>query len=91
MTLFGPARPDELCPWGYRHLVVQTPAACAPCFRYPTQAVTPHVPCRPPYCINQIELESVLAKVRLALDQSSKMVASSAPSGGMAAAGAARP
>jgi ADP-heptose:LPS heptosyltransferase len=67
VTLFGPARPDELCPWGYRHLVVQTPAICAPCFRYPTRAVTPHVSCRPPYCINQIEQESVLEGVRLAL------------------------
>lgn len=82
VTLFGPARPDELCPWGYRHLVVQTPAACAPCFRYPTRAVTPHVACRPPYCINQIALESVLEKLRIALaDQSSKNVASSAPFG----------
>lgn len=67
VTLFGPARPDELCPWGYRHLVVQTPAACAPCFRYPVRAVTPHVACRPPYCINLITPEAVLAKVREAL------------------------
>lgn len=67
VTLFGPARPDELCPWGYRHLVVQTPAPCAPCFRYPTRAVTPHVDCRPPYCINQITLQSVVQKLRQAL------------------------
>lgn len=67
VTLFGPARPDELCPWGYRHLVVQTPAPCAPCFGYPTRAVTPHVACRPPYCINQIALQSVVHKVREAL------------------------
>lgn len=68
VTLFGPARPDELCPLGYRHLVVQTPAACAPCFGYPTRAVTPHVACRPPYCINLIALQSVIEKVREALE-----------------------
>ena len=67
VTLFGPARPDELCPYGHRHLVVQTPAACAPCFRYPTRAVTPRVACRPPYCVNQIKIESVLAAVTAAL------------------------
>ena len=67
VTLFGPARPDELCPYGHRHLVVQTPAPCAPCFRYPTHAVTPRVACRPPYCVNQITIESVLATIRRAL------------------------
>ena len=66
VTLFGPARPDELCPVGFRHLVVQTPAPCAPCFAYPTRAVSPRVACRPPYCVNQIEVDSVLAAVRLA-------------------------
>lgn len=98
VTLFGPARPDELCPWGYRHLVVQTPASCAPCFRYPTRAVTPHVACRPPYCINRIEMARVLDKVRLALAapggslaQLSNIAANSAPSGGLSRAGADRP
>ena len=67
VTLFGPARPDELCPVGFRHLVVQTPAPCAPCFRYPTRSVTPRVACRPPYCVNQITVEAVMAAVRRAL------------------------
>lgn len=67
VTLFGPARPDEVCPYGYRHLVVQTPAACAPCFAYPLYATTPAVRCRPPYCIEQIPLEPVLAAVDRAL------------------------
>ena len=68
VTLFGPARPDELCPVGYRHLVVQTPAPCAPCFRYPTRSVSPRVACRPPYCVNQISVRSVMAAVRRALE-----------------------
>ena len=60
VTLFGPARPDEVCPFGYRHLVVQTPATCAPCFGYPQHATTPAVACRPPYCIGQIEVDEVV-------------------------------
>lgn len=67
VTLFGPARPDEVCPYGYGHLVVQTPAPCAPCFRYPLYATTPAVRCRPPYCIEQISLGRVLDGVDRAL------------------------
>lgn len=70
ITLFGPARPDEVCPYGYRHLVVQTPAKCAPCFAYPLYATTPAVRCRPPYCIEQIRLEAVLEAVDRALETS---------------------
>ena len=66
VTLFGPARPDEVCPFGYRHLVVQTPAACAPCFRYPRHSTSPAVACRPPYCVGQIPASDVLATVRRA-------------------------
>ena len=68
VTLFGPARPDEVSPFGHRHLVVQTPAPCAPCFRYPQESTTPRVACRPPYCIDRIEVGSVMAAVRAALD-----------------------
>ena len=67
VTLFGPARPDEVSPFGYRHLVVQTPARCAPCFRYPQFATTPAVQCRPPYCIGQITPDAVVAAVGRAL------------------------
>ena len=67
VTLFGPARPDEVSPFGYRHLVVQTPAACAPCFRYPQFATTPAVQCRPPYCIGQITPDLVIGAVRQAV------------------------
>lgn len=69
VTLFGPARPDEVSPFGYRHLVVQTPARCAPCFDYPRFATTPAVRCRPPYCIGQITIDRVLATVARALER----------------------
>ncbi len=67
VTLFGPARPDEVCPFDYRDLVVQTPAACAPCFGYPQESTSPRVACRPPYCIGQITPERVLEAARRAL------------------------
>lgn len=63
VALFGPARPDEVSPFGYRHLVVQTPATCAPCFDYPHRRTTPHVRCKPPYCVGQISVEAVLQAV----------------------------
>src|SRR3954453_16737535 len=31
VTLFAPADPDRVCPFGYRHLVVQAPRDCSPC------------------------------------------------------------
>ena len=66
VTLFGPARPDEVCPFGYRGLVVQTPAACAPCFRYPRHSTSPAVACRPPYCVGRITADAVIDAVRRA-------------------------
>ena len=83
VTLFGPARPDEVSPFGYRHLVVQTPAPCAPCFDYPHRRTTPHVRCRPPYCVGQITVDAVMEKVA----QSSKIDASAAASGTSSARG----
>ena len=66
VTLFGPARPDEVCPYVYRHLVVQTPAPCAPCFRYPRHSTSPAVACRPPYCVGRITADAVIDAVRRA-------------------------
>lgn len=71
VALFGPARPDEVCPFGYRHLVVQTPARCAPCFKYPQHATSPAVACRPPFCIGQIGVGAVLSTVAVALAEGS--------------------
>ena len=67
VTLFGPALPDEVSPWGHRDLVVQTPAECAPCFRYPQRATKPVVRCRPPYCVDQIEVSMVEEAIERAL------------------------
>jgi ADP-heptose:LPS heptosyltransferase len=35
VTIFAPADPDRVCPYGYRDLVVQPPPPCGPCFLYP--------------------------------------------------------
>ncbi|MEL7237478.1 MAG: glycosyltransferase family 9 protein [Planctomycetota bacterium] len=67
VTLFGPARPSEVSPWGFRELVVRTPASCAPCFRYPQQSTTPRVKCGRPYCVDQIEVVEVMDAVRRGL------------------------
>src|SRR5262249_1448857 len=48
VTLFGPADPDRVCPFGYRHLVVQAPRDCSPCMLYPWQATRPIVRCSEP-------------------------------------------
>jgi ADP-heptose:LPS heptosyltransferase len=87
VTLFGPARPDEVSPWQYRHLVVQTPATCSPCFRYPQDATSPQVACRPPYCIDRIEIEAVVATVEAALAQLSNRLTNAASSGTSVAPG----
>lgn len=62
VTLFAPADPDRVCPYGNRDLVVQTPCPCAPCFLYPWQATKPALKCAPPFCIEQITVESVVER-----------------------------
>ena len=69
VTLFGPADPDRVCPFGYRHLVVQAPTPCAPCFKYPYEAPYPKMCCREPFCIRQISVDAVMATVDRALSQ----------------------
>jgi len=64
VTLFAPADPDRVCPFGYRHLVVQPPGkTCAPCFMYPWASTRPRMRCRPPMCIEQIPVEAVLKAI----------------------------
>ncbi|HWP41284.1 MAG TPA: glycosyltransferase family 9 protein [Tepidisphaeraceae bacterium] len=67
VTLFAPADPDRVCPFGYRHLVVQSPRNCGPCFLYPWQATRPVVRCREPYCISSITVQMVMDAVHRAL------------------------
>ncbi|HYO07955.1 MAG TPA: glycosyltransferase family 9 protein [Tepidisphaeraceae bacterium] len=64
VTLFAPADPDRVCPFGNRDRVVQAPVPCAPCAQYPWHAAEPKVLCTAPYCIERISVEQVVAKVR---------------------------
>ena len=67
VTLFAPADPDRVCPYGYRHLVVQAPTPCAPCMQYPWLTPYPKICCREPMCITAITVDMVMDKVRHAL------------------------
>jgi ADP-heptose:LPS heptosyltransferase len=67
VTLFAPADPDRVCPFGNRDLVVQPPRECSPCFMYPWQATKPKMRCREPMCITFIDVEHVMQRVRQAL------------------------
>ncbi|MCS7033115.1 MAG: glycosyltransferase family 9 protein [Phycisphaerae bacterium] len=67
VTLFAPADPDRVAPFGNRDLVVQPSKPCSPCFLYPWEATRPKMRCKPPFCIEQISTEMVLQKIRSAL------------------------
>lgn len=67
VTLFGPADPDRVSPFGQRDLVVQSPRNCGPCFLYPWHTPYPNIRCREPYCIDSITVDAVLATVRRAM------------------------
>ena len=64
VTLFAPADPDRVCPFGNRDLVVQSTNPCSPCFMYPWVTSYPKMRCRAPFCIDGIEVERVMDKVR---------------------------
>lgn len=67
ITIFAPADPDRVCPFGYRHLVVQpVNRACAPCFLYPWESTYPKLKCREPMCVNDVRVEDVLCAVEKA-------------------------
>jgi len=67
VTLFAPADPDRACPYGNRDLVVKSSNDCSPCFMYPWQTPYPKMKCREPFCIDGIEVERVMEKVRSVL------------------------
>jgi ADP-heptose:LPS heptosyltransferase len=67
VTLFAPADPDRVCPFGYRALVVQVQKMCSPCFLYPWESCKPKMKCSPPYCIEEIGVEPVMHKLKAAL------------------------
>ena len=64
VTLFGPADPDRVSPFGNRDLVVQAPQTCGPCFLYPWHTPYPKIRCREPYCIDSIPVDAVVTTVR---------------------------
>ncbi len=67
VTIFAPADPDRVCPFGCRDLVVQPPNRrgpdCAPCLQYPWNSPYPKMNCREPYCIGEVAVDTVLAAV----------------------------
>jgi hypothetical protein len=67
VTIFAPADPDRVCPYGSRDLVVQTPNTCSPCFTYPFKTPYTDSKCHEPYCIDLVTVEQVLAAVRRGL------------------------
>jgi ADP-heptose:LPS heptosyltransferase len=64
VTLFGPADPDRMCPFGYRDLVVQAGTqTCRACNRYPWQARSPKITCDREYaCMLNITTDDIMAK-----------------------------
>lgn len=68
VTLFAPADPDRVSPFGNRSLVVQATTMCTPCMEYPWKACQPKIRCTPPYCIETIMVEHVMRKLQMALN-----------------------
>lgn len=67
VTLFAPADPDRVCPFGNRDLVVAVRKACSPCALYPFEKCSPAVRCTPPFCIEQIHPDAVMMAVHRGL------------------------
>ena len=74
VTLFAPADPDRVSPYGQRDLVVQPIKACPPCFLYPWEATRPKMRCTEPFCIREITVEQVMAAVRQGLGDEHRAV-----------------
>jgi ADP-heptose:LPS heptosyltransferase len=64
VTIFAPADPERVCPFGYRHLVVQPIKSCVPCFEYPWKTPYPKMSCRQPMCVTEITVQQVMEKVQ---------------------------
>jgi heptosyltransferase-2 len=60
VTIFAPADPERVCPFGWRHLVVQPHKACSPCAKYPFAATSPGVRCRVPMCVGEVGVGEVM-------------------------------
>jgi ADP-heptose:LPS heptosyltransferase len=66
VTIFSAADPDRVCPFGYRHLVVQPPGQ-APTFLYPWRATKPKLVAGSVANIRSVTVDAVMEKVMLAL------------------------
>jgi len=60
VTIFAPADPDRVCPFGYRHLVVRPSKSCSPCLLYPFAATRPKIKCSSPACVAEVSVQQVL-------------------------------
>jgi ADP-heptose:LPS heptosyltransferase len=68
VTLFAPADPSRVCPFGQRDRVLQPGKACSPCAIYPWDSTRPGVRCDGDACVREIRVEAVVAKVRQTLE-----------------------
>ena len=67
VTLFAPADPDRVCPYGYRDLVVQPKCDCCPSLLYPFESTRPRLKNIASACIATISPEQVMAAVKTGL------------------------
>jgi len=81
VTIFAPADPDRICPYGNRDLVVQAEKSCSPCFTYPYKTPYTSSKCREPFCIDTVTVDRVLAAVRRALSPVHPLPVASIPAG----------
>ncbi len=65
ITLFGPADPERVCPFGNRDLVIQPPGIERVPFLYPWEATKPKLRAQDVDLIKRITVEQVMEKVRL--------------------------
>lgn len=86
VTLFAPADPTRVCPFGNGDLVVKPNKACSPCFLYPWEATRPKMRCREPYCVAEITVEAVMERVGAAVKMG-KPAAAPTSASAVAAAG----
>jgi ADP-heptose:LPS heptosyltransferase len=71
VTIFAPADPDRVCPFGFRDLVVKPDKSCSPCFLYPWHATKPKMCCGAngrPMCITEVSVERVMDTIRKSLN-----------------------
>jgi len=74
VTIFAPADPDRVSPFGYRDLVVKPAKSCSPCFLYPWHATKPKMCCGQngePMCITEVTVEQVMMTIRHAVREDS--------------------